>query len=89
MKITKGTRFDQDQYSAFDQTGLATWLRRKDIRRLWVMGLAEDVCVLATVLDGRRNGFDMVLVNDATKAITTETGKKARNEMQDAGAFIV
>nr|VFK37020.1 MAG: nicotinamidase/pyrazinamidase [Candidatus Kentron sp. SD]VFK43062.1 MAG: nicotinamidase/pyrazinamidase [Candidatus Kentron sp. SD]VFK77718.1 MAG: nicotinamidase/pyrazinamidase [Candidatus Kentron sp. SD] len=89
VKITKGTRFDQDQYSAFDQTGLATWLRRKDIRRLWVMGLAEDVCVLATVLDGRRNGFDMVLVNDATKAITTETGKKARNEMQDAGAFIV
>nr|VFK58346.1 MAG: nicotinamidase/pyrazinamidase [Candidatus Kentron sp. UNK]VFK68846.1 MAG: nicotinamidase/pyrazinamidase [Candidatus Kentron sp. UNK] len=89
VKITKGVRFDQDQHSAFDQTGLAEWLRKENIRRLWVMGLAEDVCVLATVLDGRRNGFEVVLVKDATQAITPEGGEKARDEMRGAGALIL
>ena len=52
--VTKGVRFDRDQYSAFDATGLATELRKKGVTRLWVGGLAQDVCVRATVLDARR-----------------------------------
>src|SRR5277367_642114 len=59
VKVTKGTRFDKDQNSAFDQTGLADDLRKRGIRRLWVGGLAEDVCVLATVMDGRREGIEV------------------------------
>ena len=38
--VTKGVRFDRDQYSAFDETGLATELRRRDITRVWIGGLA-------------------------------------------------
>ncbi|MDH3772034.1 MAG: isochorismatase family protein, partial [Nitrospirota bacterium] len=87
--VTKGVRFDQDQNSAFDQTGLAVQLRKDGIRRLWVTGLAEDVCVLATVLDGRREGFDVVLLAHATRPITSEGSEKARQQMQDAGARIV
>ena len=45
VKVTKGTRFDRDQNSAFDETGLAEELRKKGIKRLLVGGLAEDVCV--------------------------------------------
>ena len=44
-KITKGVRFDKDQNSAFDQTGLAVQLRRDQVTRLWIGGLALDVCV--------------------------------------------
>src|SRR5688572_20175295 len=51
VKVAKGTRFDQDQYSAFDQTGLDARLRRDGIRRIWAGGLAQDVCVCASVLD--------------------------------------
>ena len=87
--VTKGVRFDQDQYSAFDQTGLAVQLRKDGIRRLWVAGLAEDVCVRATVLDACREGFEVVLLEKGTRAITAEGGEKARREMQDAGARIV
>nr|VFK61173.1 MAG: nicotinamidase/pyrazinamidase [Candidatus Kentron sp. TUN]VFK70361.1 MAG: nicotinamidase/pyrazinamidase [Candidatus Kentron sp. TUN] len=89
VKITKGVRFDQDQNSAFDQTGLSDRLRRDGIEQLWVMGLAEDVCVLATVLDGLRKGFDVVLTKDATRSITPESGKEARQKMKDAGARII
>ena len=87
--VTKGVRFDQDQNSAFDQTGLAMQLRKDGIRRLWVAGLAEDVCVLATVLDGCREGFEVVLIANATRPITSERGQKARRQMQDVGAHIV
>jgi nicotinamidase/pyrazinamidase len=86
--VTKGVRFDQDQNSAFDQTGLAVQLRRDGIRRLWIAGLAEDVCVLATVLDACREGFEVVLIEKATRPITPEGGEKARQQMEDAGAHI-
>ncbi|WP_133717388.1 nicotinamidase [Methylocaldum gracile] len=86
--VTKGVRFDQDQNSAFDQTGLAQHLRKAGIRRLWVGGLAEDVCVQATVLDARTEGFEVMVIRDATRPVTPQGGEKARREMQDAGAGI-
>ncbi len=85
VKVTKGVRFDQDQNSAFDQTGLAADLRRRGIERLWIGGLAEDVCVRATVLDGRKEGFDVFIIENATRPVTPEGGEKARAEMRDAG----
>jgi nicotinamidase/pyrazinamidase len=59
---------------------------RKPEAPLFVGGLAEDVCVLATVLDGRREGFDVVLISDAVRPVTVEGGNQARKKMQDAGA---
>lgn len=83
--VTKGTRFDQDQNSAFDQTGLAVWLQRQGIKRLFVGGLALDVCVLATVLDGLEAGFEMTLIENATRPVSVEGGIKAIEEMRRAG----
>jgi len=86
--VTKGTRFDQDQNSAFDQTGLADWLQRQQVRRIYVGGLAQDVCVLATVLDGCKAGFEMQLILDATRPVTAEGGREAVEKMRRAGAVI-
>jgi nicotinamidase/pyrazinamidase len=82
-------RFDQDQNSVFDQTGLSVQLRKNGIRRLWIGGLAEDVCVLATVLDACKDGFEVILISDATRPVTVQGGKKARQEMQDAGTSFI
>jgi nicotinamidase/pyrazinamidase len=87
--VTKGTRFDQDQNSAFDQTGLADWLQRQKISRIFVGGLALDVCVLATVLDGCAAGFEMLLITDATRPVTAQGGKEALEKMRQAGAVIL
>jgi nicotinamidase/pyrazinamidase len=88
VMVTKGVRFDQDQNSVFDQTGLAERLREDGIRRLIVGGLAEDVCVLATVLDGIKEGFEVMLISDATRPVTASGGEKARKKMRDAGAHL-
>ncbi len=88
IKITKGVRFDLDQNSIFHETGLEHELRSKGIVRLWIGGLAEDVCVLASVLDARRCGFEVVLIANGTKPVSAEGGKRARQQMHEAGARI-
>jgi nicotinamidase/pyrazinamidase len=85
VKVTKGVRFDQDQNSAFDETGLAAQLREQGIERVWIGGLAEDVCVLATALDARDEGFSVMLIADATRPVTAQGGEEARAQMREAG----
>lgn len=86
VKISKGVRLDKDQYSAFDATGLAGHLKDQGVKRVWVGGLAEDVCVHATVMDACKAGFETHLIANATRPVTKEGGQKARREMEDAGA---
>lgn len=87
--VTKGVRFDQDQNSAFDQTGLGAHLQRKAIHRVFVGGLALDVCVLATVLDARKFGLDVFLLSEGTRAVTVPGGVKALEQMRAVGAVVL
>jgi nicotinamidase/pyrazinamidase len=86
--VTKGTRFDKDQYSAFDETGLAERLKKDGIHHLWAGGLAQDVCVCASVLDARRHGFEVSLIPGGSLPVTPEGGADAIRRMRDAGAIL-
>jgi len=87
IKITKGVRFDKDQFSAFDETGLANRLRDNGITRLWIGGLAQNACVEATVLDGCAAGFEIHVIEDATRPISPDGGETAKRRMQNADAL--
>jgi nicotinamidase/pyrazinamidase len=87
--VSKGTRFDKDQYSAFDETGFAEELRRKGVTRIVVGGLAEDVCVHATAMDGRTHGFAVAVIAEGTRAITDDGRQKTESELAGAGASFV
>jgi nicotinamidase/pyrazinamidase len=84
--VTKGTRFDKDQYSAFDETGLEERLRKEGVTRLWVGGLAQDVCVRASVLDALRIGYEVTLIPGASLPVTAAGGAAALDRMREAGA---
>ena len=88
MLVTKGTRFDKDQHSDFDETGLTGVLKRREIRRIWIGGLALDVCVRATALDARKAGFQVHLIKAATRPVTPEGGADALTELTRAGVSI-
>ncbi|MFO7953183.1 isochorismatase family protein [Thioalkalivibrio sp.] len=88
IKVTKGVRFDHDQYSAFDQTGLGEELRKRGVTRIWLGGLALDVCVAATALDARKEGFAVHLIPYASLPVTPEGGTEARMQMKEAGVEI-
>ena len=86
--VTKGARIDRDQYSAFDDTGLGDELRSRGIARVWIGGLAQDVCVRATVLDACQQGFDVVVIEDATRPVSRENGAASLDDMRRAGARV-
>lgn len=86
--IDKATREDADAYSAFSGTTLAEQLRRRGVKRLLVGGLATDYCVLNTVRDALREGFGVILLEDAIRAVNVKPGdgERAQREMENGGA---
>ncbi len=88
--ISKGTDPDRDQYSALDDTGLGARMRQDGVRRVWAGGLAQDVCVRASVLDAAEEGFEVHLILPATRAVDVNPGDgdRALEEMREAGAVI-
>ncbi|HYW91427.1 MAG TPA: nicotinamidase [Gammaproteobacteria bacterium] len=88
IRVSKGTRFDQDAYSAFENTGLDSYLEKRGIRRLWLGGLAQDVCVRDTVLAARRQGLEVHLILPATRPVEAEAGHRALDEMRQAGTIV-
>jgi nicotinamidase/pyrazinamidase len=73
--IRKGHHAEVDSYSAFLEadrktpTGLAGYLREAGVRRVWCCGLATDYCVAWSALDASAAGFEVALIEDATRAI--------------------
>ena len=73
--VRKGFHKDVDSYSAFEEadrktpTGLAGYLKERGTRTVYVTGLATDFCVAWTALDARKRGFNVYVVEDATRAI--------------------
>lgn len=88
QKILKGARPDRDDYSAFDGTGLADQLKKNKIRRLWIGGLAREVCVRATALAGVQAGFEVHVLIPATRALEDRGSRRALQEMAAAGAVL-
>jgi nicotinamidase/pyrazinamidase len=91
--VSKGTAADEDAYSCFqaraaDGTPFATLLARRGVRRLFVGGLATDYCVKATTLDARRAGLEVVVLEDAIRAVDVAPGdgERALAEMTTHGA---
>ncbi|MDR9438901.1 MAG: nicotinamidase [Halomonas sp.] len=88
IRVSKATAFDADAYSAFDGTGLGGYLKEKGIERVIVCGLALDVCVRATVLEARREGFDTLLLERLSAAVNPDAISECRQEFTDAGAEV-
>jgi nicotinamidase/pyrazinamidase len=91
--VSAGMGSDEDGYSGFlgrDDRGakLVDLLRQRSVKRIFVGGLATDYCVKHTVLDGLKEGFEVVLLEDATRGVNLKPGdsKRAIEEMVGAGA---
>lgn len=98
--VRKGTS-GEDGYSGFSvrdpvsgdtsATRLGGLLEAAGVRRVVVVGLAGDVCVKETALDGRRRGYDVVVPLSGTRFVEREAGDGARAvaEMERAGVAVV
>ena len=67
-------------------TGLAGYLRERGFDRVFLAGLATDFCVAYSAVDARKAGFDVVVIEDACRAIDIGGSLTAAWErMRDAG----
>ncbi len=72
--ISKATNPLKEAYSVFDETNFDEELKRRNVRRLFIGGLATDYCVVNTVLDARKLGYVAVVLMDATLGINVKPG---------------
>jgi nicotinamidase/pyrazinamidase len=78
--LRKGFRKHIDSYSAFTEndqhtpTGLASYLRERNLTRLFFTGLAYDFCVGFSALAAANLGFESLVIEDLTRAVNLSPG---------------
>ena len=91
----KGTNPEIDSYSAFfdnghrKSTGLADYLRGRQITDVYVAGLAGDYCVYYSALDALAAGFTTFVITNATRAISAEGLAAALADLEAKGAHLL
>jgi len=91
----KGTDINIDSYSSFfdnnhlKSTGLTSYLKEKGATQLYFCGLASDICVYFSVRDAVKEGFECYFIEDASKALNTETFETIKTEMIGMGVHII
>ena len=97
--IRKGSDPAVDSYSGFREnhgpqgrrpsTGLAGWLRERDVDEVFVCGLARDVCVLWTAQDAVELGFRANLLWQLSRPVTPASDEATRAALQARGIAVV
>lgn len=91
--IRKGTLKHVDSYSAFmdndreHHTGLRGYLYDRDIRDVYVCGLALDYCVGATACDAREFGFNTWVIPSAVRGVQPDTQKEMWAKLDSLGVL--
>jgi len=95
--VRKGTDPEIDSYSGFydndhrKATGLGEFLNDQGVDSIVLCGVATDVCVKFTALDGCELGFETWAVVDGCRGVGQQFGDidAAFGEMREAGAKLV
>ncbi len=91
----KGTHSEIDSYSGFfdndhrQSTGLAGYLREKNVDVLYLVGLAGDVCVYATAMDSLQEGFRTCIIEDGTRALDAGYFKTCLQQFTSKGGMVI
>jgi nicotinamidase/pyrazinamidase len=90
LVLRKGYHREIDSYSAFYEndrktsTGLAGYLRERGFTRVFLAGLAFDFCVRYSAEDAKREGFEVVVIEDACRGIDVEGSMAATRQLFSA-----
>ncbi|OCL05518.1 Isochorismatase hydrolase [Glonium stellatum] len=96
--VEKGQDKRVEMYSAFadpftkpvvSQSKLADILHDAEISDVYIAGLAMDYCVKYTALDSVKEGFNTLVVGEATKAVDPTAVDEVQQELEKAGVTFV
>jgi nicotinamidase/pyrazinamidase len=88
--VDVGRGREDEGYSGFEKSDLATILSEHDVDEVYVCGLATDYCVRASAIDACAEGFAVTVVEDAIRGVEVKPGdsERALGEMREAGATV-
>src|SRR5260370_15183158 len=92
--LRKGFRRHIDSNSAFLEndhftpTGLAGYLRERNLTRLFLCGLAYDFCVRYSTIDGHNLSFETIVIEDATRPVNLPNSVAETNAAFAATALL-
>ena len=97
--VRKGDDPQVDSYSGFREnhgpdgrrpgTGLAEWLRERNVDEVYLAGLARDVCVLWTAQDAVDLGYRTHVLWDLTRPVSPESDIPTRIRYDQLGINIL
>lgn len=91
----KGMDAAIDSYSAFydnghqKNTGLAGYLKDKNVTEVYLTGLAGDICVYYSALDSLQEKFETFIIEDATRPVNRQDFDKAMILFADKGGKLI
>nr|XP_003700152.2 PREDICTED: nicotinamidase-like [Megachile rotundata] len=93
-QVRKGQHPDLEAYSVFydnnskDSMELQTILRKSGVTHLYVCGLAYDICVKATCLDGLRLGYALAVIDDCCRGVDANNIETTKKLIAENGGLI-
>lgn len=101
ITVEKGRDKRVEMYSAFaDVFGnksdaanvdLAALLHHHAISHVYIVGLTGDYCIKYTAIDAKREGFEVYVIEEATRSVDSGEGGwgAAKQELQGAGVQVI
>jgi nicotinamidase/pyrazinamidase len=91
--VQKGMDPQYDSYSGFQDDGgkktdMDKLLKKNNIKKLAVYGIATDYCVRATALDAVAAGYEVIMIKNLSRGVAPDTSEKAIEEMKAKGIVI-
>lgn len=86
LVVRKGFRRGIDSYSALFEndrktpTGLLGYLRERELKTIFVVGLALDFCVRFSAEDARKAGFEVAVIEGACRGIDLDGSVAATHQ---------
>jgi nicotinamidase/pyrazinamidase len=92
--VKKGMDAQYDSYSGFQDDGgkktkMDKLLKKDNIKKVVVYGIATDYCVRATAIDAVAAGYKVVMIKNLSRGVAPDTSQKAIDEMKAKGIVIL
>lgn len=91
----KGMDPEIDSYSGFydngrrKRTGMGGYLKERDIKTIYICGIAADFCVYYTAIDGLDLGFEVFIIENASRAINIDGYEIAMKDFKEKNGKLI
>jgi len=92
--VRKGMDPQYDSYSGFQDDGgkkteMDKLLKKDNIKKIILYGIATDYCVRATSLDAVAAGYKVIVIKNLCRGVAPDTSQKAIDEMKAKGVVVL